>query len=47
MDEKNIIIIRHFKTHEDSQGNEKINYNESLDKSDNFVKLILKIRRLQ
>lgn len=40
MTEKNIIIMRHFETFEDSHGNEKINYNQSLDKSENFIVFI-------
>lgn len=40
MTEKNIIIIRHFETFEDSHGNEKINYNKSLNKSENYVVFI-------
>ena len=40
MSEKNIIIMRHFETFEDSNGNEKINYEKSLDKSENFINFI-------
>lgn len=40
MCEKNIIIMRHFETFEDSKGNEKIKYEKSLDKSEKFINFI-------
>jgi hypothetical protein len=42
MSEKNIIIIRHFKTFEDDKGNEKILYKKSLSRSVKFVDFIKK-----
>jgi len=42
MDNKNIIIIRHFETKKDNHGNEKILYDKSLKKSIKFVNYIEK-----
>lgn len=42
MSEKNIIIIRHFETFEDTNKNEKINYEKSLIKSPKYIEYIIK-----
>lgn len=40
MTDKNIIIIRHFETFEDSNKNEKIDYEKSLKKSGKYIEFI-------
>lgn len=42
MEDKNIIIIRHFETMKDSDGNEKVLYDKSLIKSIKFIEFIKK-----